>query len=177
MSSTVPPDAFVVGATTRYALSIAALVVGMGLAACEPLEDVFVDEPVDPACQGASVDVQGTWEITGTGARSDCDDSTYDTSFFDLSSLPLSVVQNGDALEVDATDLPATFTFADGFVNGRCVEFRTLETVEDLGVIEYEWVGTVSETGALLSGAFSGSGPPGCRVRGNFRVDFPQGDD
>ena len=148
------------------------LVLATGVA-CEPLEEAFINQPIDPTCQGANAQVSGTWQITGTGERTDCDDSTFDASFFELSSLPLPIVQSGDTLELVVDGLPSTFTLTDGLVNGRCVEFRTVETTEDLGVIQYEWLGTVSESGQTVTGEFSGSGPAGCRVRGNFRFDVP----
>ena len=139
--------------------------------ACEPLEAAFVqDMPDDPACQGTVGLLSGTWEIEGSGERFDCDDSTFDASLFDLTSIPLEVVQTGAVLELSLDDPPPAFTFFDGEVSGRCFEFRTSEDTP-LGIIDYDWSGVVAaEDPPVLTGQFSGTGPGTCETRGSFQV-------
>lgn len=146
------------------------------LLGCEPLDDVFGGiDPVDPACQGPRAEVGGTWQITGSGERSGCDDSMFNASLFELRSDPLPVLQTDDLLELEDDPSRAGFSFVDGSVDGQCVTFRTSEST-DLGLIEYEWTGVATDGGAPIVGELTGTGPRGCDIRGNFRIAITTAD-
>ncbi len=152
------------------------LLCASSLLACEPLDDVFGGiDPVDPACQGPGAEVGGTWQITGSGERSGCDDSMFNASLFDLRSDELPVRQTDDLLELEDDPSRPDFSFVDGLVDGQCVTFRTSEST-DLGLIEYEWTGLATDGGSPVVGEFTGTGPSDCDVRGNFRIAITPAD-
>jgi hypothetical protein len=59
-----------------------------------------------------------------------------------------------------------------GEVRGTCVTFETREETPDVGVLHYTFTGTVSESGSekRIRGTFTGSGPVGCLLDGDFEV-------
>ena len=59
----------------------------------------------------------------------------------------------------------------EGQAQGTCATFTTREETQ-LGIIIYDFVGTISDPGSerQIVGTFTGSGPAGCTVAGEFKV-------
>lgn len=141
----------------------------LALAGCVPLED-YRDyfDPDDP-CAGEAM-LTGTWEIVGEGNRKDCRQEFLNTDKFELGSVALSLEHDpmAESLTLNDTNLPESFTFRDGAVDGVCVSFVTEEVVGSQ-TIQYRWTGNaISDT--TIQGTFKGTGPSGCVSSGSFEM-------
>ena len=147
-----------------FALAVAALAL-----ACEPLDDDFLD-PAD-ACnlsEGTSV-VSGTWNISGTGRRTDCTDPRFDAEELSINSKGLSIVQDDDGNLSLSADIPG-FALSNASVRGTCVDFSTTEESADpANNLLFTWDGDVRADGAI-TGTFTGEGPQGCNTSGTFSI-------
>jgi hypothetical protein len=61
------------------------------------------------------------------------------------------------------------FSFS-GEAAGNCASFETVEDTLNDGKISYSFSGKISSDGRSIEGRFSGSGPGGCRMAGDFEV-------
>lgn len=169
----------------------ALLCIGMlALAGCD-LEDLLddLDDGARRACAGAydGADVAGRWTLSAEGERRDCDDASLDGDLSLSFATPIRVLARPEGADGDvdagsaedgdgdyslvADDVPTSFDLS-GVASGSCVTLRMHEdlvgayaghtqTVDFDGVI----------TGSLrVEGSFTGRGPAGCRLSGDFEI-------
>lgn len=139
-----------------------------GLWACEPSN--FQDDRPSPACSTGTAAVAGTWELSGAGARTDCDDPLLDADDVRIRSLGLTWLQNGEDLELDPNpSFGPDFEWIDGMVEGSCVRFTTQESLGNGDRLRFRFDGELVDSDTI-SGTFEGTGPEGCRTEGNFEA-------
>lgn len=151
----------------KYLNALPITVALAALGACDPFMEEFKSEPVDDQCGADTGSVTGEWVITGTGQRDDCDDGMFDTSFFTLGPSTLRIEQTASN-DLQLGEIIDNFTF-DGEVDRQCITFTTAE-MDAAGTLVYEWSGLI--VGSDIEGNFTGSGPPGCEVQGDFEVEI-----
>ncbi len=148
----------------------------LALAGC--LVGCIVDSDYEPPPQfpcdssADNADVAGTWIITGSGTRTDCqDDERLDTTLFTLGSVAITVSQNITSLKlVSPTNSgSATLTLTNGIVDGTCVDFELTELGGKDGKIKYEFAGAMKSNGEII-GIFDGDGPESCDSDGSFTI-------
>lgn len=132
----------------------------------DPFDDLYTPDQ----CTGTSPDLNGTWEITGTGKRSECREDFLNTDKFTLSSVKIPLVYDADTGELSVGNVPANSNFQvkSAVIDRACVEFTTVEGVGDQ-TIEYRWKGS-ARSDNFLEGEFTGIGPSGCDTVGNFSM-------
>ena len=143
------------------------------LCGCDELASAISSarDATDP-CTGDTAQVEGTWAIRGHGARTDCADKKLRTERFSLESEDLRIAQDGELLAFTptGTSSDAGFKLRDAKVQGKCVQFRTVEGDGDdelVYVFEGRTVGP-----ARIEGTFSASGPEDCSSRGVFDISI-----
>ena len=143
------------------------------LCGCDELASAFSSamDATDP-CTGDTAPVEGTWAIRGHGARTDCADKKLRTERFSLESEDLRIVQDGELLALTgiSTSSGPSFKLRDARVQGKCVQFRTVEGDGD-DELSYVFEGRAVGP-ARIEGTFSASGPEDCSSTGVFDISI-----
>jgi hypothetical protein len=144
--------------------------------------------PVQPGCDGlpdsstpadqclesqGHVQLPDNWTIfslSGDGHRQGCTEEAYNKDFeFELSQ-PIHVTQAiVDGQPHFTGSIGKNFQVLDGSISGRCIYFKTEETLPD-EVVHRTFSGVFDEYTETFSGSFSGLGPAHCDVAGDFRA-------
>lgn len=158
--------------STQILAVMVAILGGISVIGCsiDPDFDLFDDLYQPENCAGNTPDLNGIWEFTGTGERSECREDFLNTKKFTMSSLeiPLAYNETTSELTLGNNNFGSNFEIKNPIVDRACVEFSTVERVGDQ-TIEYRWKGKASTT-SYLEGDFTGTGPSGCVVNGNFTM-------
>ncbi|MFT7621063.1 MAG: hypothetical protein ACI9WU_000224 [Myxococcota bacterium] len=120
----------------------------------------------DPTAQ-----VDGTWVISGSGARKDCSADELNTDLFTLSAtLPMVADLDGKlSLNADLATAGVDFSVDSGDVAGSCVTVSFREddlTAQPNTSTVTKFVAT--GTGTTIRGDFTQDGPGDCRAEGTF---------
>ena len=125
-----------------------------------------------------TVDVSGTWTITGRGERTGCAEALLNGDFSLDGMVPLQVRQTSSGqgtavLTADPLNLVGVKFDFGGSVSESAVEFHTTETGRTEDGLDYTltFVFSGEAEGTLISGDFTGPGPSsGCTASGTFEV-------
>lgn len=158
--------------STQILAVVVAILGGISVIGCsiDPDFDLFEDFDLAGSCSGTTPDLNGIWEFTGTGERTECRDDFLNTKKFEISSLeiPLDYDETTGELTLGANDFGSNFEIKSASVDRACVEFTTVERVGDQ-TIEYRWKGRASNA-QYMEGDFTGTGPSGCVATGDFTM-------
>lgn len=132
----------------------------------DPFDDLFQPD----ACAGTTPDLNGIWEISGSGKRFDCREDFLNTDKFLIESLEIPLVYDAETGELTLGDASYSDTFEvkSAVVDRACIEFTTVEQVGDQS-IEYRWTAN-ARTNTFFEGEFTGTGPSACESKGNFSM-------
>lgn len=158
--------------STKIIAAVVVVMGGISVLGCsidtglDDFDDLWDPDP----CTGSSPDLNGVWEITGSGKRSDCREEFLNTDRFTLGSLEIPIVYDANTGEMalGQASYADSFEIRSSLVDRACVEFTTVEIVGDQA-IEYRWEGN-ARSDRYVEGEFSGSGPAGCEVKGTFTM-------
>lgn len=158
--------------STQILAMVVAVLGGISALGCslDPDLDLFEDFTLGASCSGTTPDMNGIWEFTGTGERSECRDEFLNTKKFTISSLqiPIAYDETTGELTLGDSNFGAGFELKNAVIDRACVEFTTVERVGDQ-TIEYRWKGK-AQNGQFLEGDFTGTGPSGCAATGDFTM-------
>ncbi len=158
--------------STQILAVVVAVLGGISALGCslDPDLDLFDDLYQSNSCSGTTPDLNGIWEFTGSGERTECRDDFLNTGKFTISSLeiPLAYDETTSELTLGDNNFGAGFEIKNAVVDRACVEFTTVERVGDQ-TIEYRWKGK-AQSGQFLEGDFTGTGPAGCAATGDFTM-------
>ena len=158
--------------STQILALVVAVLGGISALSCsiDPDFDAFDDIFQSGSCAGTTPDLNGIWEISGTGKRSECREEFLNTEKFTISSLelPLSYDEVTGELTLGANNFGANFEVKSAVVDRACVTFTTVERVGDQ-TIEYRWKAN-AKSGLYMEGDFTGTGPSGCAASGDFSM-------
>lgn len=137
---------------------------------CEGLFDDLDAGPLDAFRDaGPPVEVGGTWQLSGSGRLTDCDDPRFETNDLTISST-LQIVQNGETLHVAPGLLLAErFALENGLVQEDRVSFATLEEGDGVRII-LRFEGRYDALVHEIRGRFTGEGPGTCQSAGTFTI-------
>ena len=134
---------------------------------CEEVLNRVIDDLI-PGCV-VPPDMEGTFEIRGSGERSLCSDETLNSTDIDISSVLLTFSTNEeDRYLFDIDTEFDSFSSTGGYATCEGIEFDTTEVYED-SVIVYEWRAS-AESLNLFIGTFTAEGPDTCRSTGTFEL-------
>jgi len=143
------------------------------LCGCDELASAISStmDATDP-CTGDTAQVDGTWTIRGHGARTDCNEKRLRTERFSLESEDLRIAQDGELLALTGAtgDADTSFKLRDARVQGKCVQFRTVEGDGEDELV-YVFDGRASGLGRI-EGTFTGTGPEDCASKGVFTISI-----
>ncbi len=158
--------------STHILALVVAVLGGISALSCsiDPDFDAFDDLFQSSSCAGTTPDLNGIWEISGTGKRTECRDDFLNTDKFIMSSLeiPMAYDEVTGELTLGDNNFGAGFEIKNAVIDQACVEFTTVERVGDQ-TIEYRWKGK-AQSGQFLEGDFTGTGPSACAATGNFTM-------
>jgi len=119
------------------------------------------------------VQLPDNWTISslkGDGTRTGCTEEAYNKDFeFELSQslhLTQTLVDGQPTFE---GEIGSNFKVIDGSISGRCIYFKTEETVGD-EVVHRVFSGVFDEFEETFSGSFTGMGPAHCDVSGDYKA-------
>ena len=140
----------------------------LGCSGSSGLDELFGSG--DTICLDESPDLEGTWVITGSGKRSNCADETLNTDRFELQSAPVALKATEDGAGNLQFELAAPLDdfVLDGAVDCEEVMFSTREQYRG-ETLQHIFSGA-PQTGGVIAGTFTGTGPDACTSSGSFQM-------